>query len=53
MWVSKLVHSIYPDDSLSPSKLKKFANNAMHSAKHDALQIKFYHDLKETFHAEL
>jgi diguanylate cyclase (GGDEF)-like protein len=45
--------AIYPDDSLSASKLRNFADKAMYSAKQDAVRIKFYHDLKETFHAEL
>nr|WP_297349623.1 GGDEF domain-containing protein [uncultured Glaciecola sp.] len=39
--------AIYPDDSLSPSMLRGFADRAMYSAKQDNVQIKFYNDLKE------
>jgi diguanylate cyclase (GGDEF)-like protein len=37
--------AIYPDDALSASKLRSFADRAMYSAKQDNVQVKFYNDL--------
>ena len=37
--------AIYPDDALSASKLRSFADQAMYSAKQDNVQVKFYNDL--------
>ncbi|MFT7258480.1 MAG: diguanylate cyclase (GGDEF)-like protein [Glaciecola sp.] len=39
--------AMYPDDSLLPSKLRSFADQAMYSAKQDNVQMKFYNDLKQ------
>jgi len=45
--------AIYPDDSLSPSKLRNLADKAMYSAKQEAVHVKFHNELKQTLHAEL